>query len=113
MNHTVYSGLLEIVTEMLLIRPDIDDELIAKNGTLLPETEDKDETVSMSQMAQFSNLIVRGPINCVETFDGFVRSAIDQIRSGKYYKNYLDMSNLQVTSNFTLKGASYNAESVN
>jgi hypothetical protein len=113
MNHTVYSGLLEIVTEMLLIRPDIDDELIAKNGTLLPETEDKDETVSMSQMAQFSNLIVRGPINCVETFDGFIRSAIDQIRSGKYYKNYLDMSNLQVTSDFTLKAASYNAESVN
>ena len=114
MNHTVYSGLLEIVTEMLLIRPDIDDELIAKNGALLPETEEnEDETVSMAQMAQFSNLIVRGPINCVETFDGFVRSAIDQIRSGKYYKNYLDMSNLQVTSNFTLKGASYNAESVN
>ena len=113
MNHTVYSGLLEIVTEMLLIRPDIDDELIAKNGTLLPEAEEKDETVSMSQMAQFSNLIVRGPINSVETFDGFIRSAIDQIRSGKYYKNYLDMSNLQVTSDFTLKAASYNAESVN
>ena len=113
MNHTVYTGLLEIVTEMLLIRPDIDDELIAKNGALLPESNDKDETVSMAQMAQFSNMIVRGPRNSVETFDGFIRSTIDEIRSGKNYKNYLDMSKLQVTSGYTLKGASYNAESLN
>ena len=114
MNHTVYTGLLEIVTEMLLIRPDLDDELIAKNGALVPESDDKnDATVSMAQMAQFSNMIVRGPINCVETFDGFIQSAVEQIRSGKYYTNYLDMKNLQVTSDFTLKGASHSAESVN
>ena len=114
MNHTVYTGLLEIVTEMLLIRPDLDDELIAKNGALVPESDDKnDATVSMAQMAQFSNMIVRGPINCVETFDGFIQSAVEQIRSGEYYTNYLDMKNLQVTSDFTLKGASHNAESVN
>ena len=114
MSHTVYTGLLEIVTEMLLIRPDLDDELIAKNGALVPESDDKnDATVSMAQMAQFSNMIVRGPINCVETFDGFIQSAVEQIRSGKYYTNYLDMKNLQVTSDFTLKGASHNAESVN
>ena len=114
MNHTVYTGLLEIVTEMLLIRPDLDDELIAKNGALVPESDDKnDATVSMAQMAQFSNMIVRGPINCVETFDGFIQSAVEQIRSGKYYTNYLDMKNLQVTSDFTLKGASHSVESVN
>ena len=116
MSHTVYTGLLEIVTEMLLIRPDVDDQLIAKNGALLPEDDKKDEddaTVSMAQMAQFSNLIVRGPINCVESFDGFVQSVIDQVRSGKYYTNYLDMNNLQVTSDFTLKAASYNVESLN
>ena len=112
MSHTVYTGLLEIVTEMLLIRPDLDDELVAKNGALLPKEDDEeeeDETVSMSQMAQFYNLIVRGPINCVESFDGYVRSAIDQIRSGKYIRNYLDMNDLKVTSDFTLKVASYNA----
>lgn len=117
MSHTVYTGLLEIVTEMLLIRPDLDDELVAKNGALLPkeddEEEDKDATISMSQMTQFRDLIVRGPINSVESFDGYIRSAIDQVRSGKYVKNYLDMNNLKVTSDFTLKGASYCAESVN
>ena len=113
MNHTVYTGLLEIVTEMLLIRPDLDDELIAKNGALVPETEGGDATVTMAQMAQFSNMIARGPVNCVETFDGFIKSTIEQIRSGKNAKNYLDMNNLKVTSNFTLKAASYNAESVN
>ena len=113
MSHTVYTGLLEIVTEMLLIRPDVDDKLIAKNGALLPEEKDKDgddATVSMAQMAQFSQMMVRGPINKVESFDGYIKSAIEQIRSGKYYKNYLDMSNLKVTSDFTLKGASYNVE---
>ena len=113
MSHTVYTGLLEIVTEMLLIRPDVDDKLIAKNGALLPEEKDNegdDATVSMAQMAQFSKMMVRGPINKVESFDGYVKSAIEQIRSGKYYKNYLDMDNLKVTSDFTLKGASYNVE---
>ena len=113
MSHTVYTGLLEIVTEMLLIRPDVDDRLIEKNGALLPEEEDKedeDATVSMAQMAQFSNMIVRGPINKVESFDGYIKSVIELVRSGKYYKNYLDMNNLKVTSDFTLKGASYNVE---
>lgn len=113
MSHTVYTGLLEIVTEMLLIRPDVDDRLIAKNGALLPEEEDKedeDATVSMAQMAQFSNMIVRGPINKVESFDGYIKSVIELVRSGKYYRNYLDMNNLKVTSDFTLKGASYNVE---
>ena len=113
MSHTVYTGLLEIVTEMLLIRPDVDDALIAQNGELLPQEDDKDDTVSMSQMAQFSNLIVRGPVNCVESFDGFVQSVIDQVRSGAHARNYLDMDNLKITSDFTLKAASYNVESVN
>ena len=31
----------------------------------------------------------------------------------KVYRNYLDMNNLKVTSGFTLKSASYNAESIN
>ena len=92
----------------------MDDELIAKNGELLPEEKENDEaTVSMSQMAQLSNLLVRGPINCVESFDGYMRSAIDQVRSGNHVRNYLNMDNLQVTSDYTLKGASYNVESAN
>ena len=114
MSHTVYTGLLEIVTEMLLIRPDVDDALIAKNGALVSEQNGNDDAkVTMAQMAQFSNLIVRGPMNCVETFDGFIRSTIDKVRSTKNYRNYLDMNNLKVTSEFTLKSASYSAESLN
>ena len=114
MSHTVYTGLLEIVTELLLIRPDIDDKLIEQNGALLPEQdEEEDETVTMAQMAQFSNLIVRGPRNSVETFDGFIRSTIAEVRSGKHAKNYLDMNNLQLTSDFTLKSATYSTVAVN
>ena len=119
MSHTVYTGLLEIVTEMLLVRPDVDDALIDKNGALLPQEDDEDEddddkaTVSMSQMAQFSNLIVRGPVNCVESFDGFVQSVIDQVRSGKHVRNYLDMDNQNLSNDYTLKAASYEVESVN
>jgi hypothetical protein len=67
----------------------------------------------MSQMAQFSNLIVRGPVNCVESFDGFVQSVVDQVRSGNHVRNYLDMNDLKVTSDYTLMGASYNAEALN
>ena len=116
MSHTVYTGLLEIVTEMLLVRPDVDDALIDKNGALLPQEDEEDDdkaTVSMSQMAQFSNLIVRGPVNCVESFDGFVQSVIDQVRSGKHVRNYLDMDNLNLSNDYSLKAASYEVESVN
>ena len=114
MSHTMYTGLLEIVTELLLIRPDVDDALIAANGEIKREEkkdeDDEDATVSMSQMASFRDLIVRGPINNVESFDGFVRSVIDQVRSGKYYKNYLDLDNLQVTSDYTIRSAAFDAQ---
>ena len=110
----MYTGLLEIVTELLLIRPDVDDALIAANGEIKREEkkdeDDEDATVSMSQMASFRDLIVRGPINNVESFDGFVRSVIDQVRSGKYYKNYLDLDNLQVTSDYTIRSAAFDAQ---
>lgn len=112
MNHTVYTGLLEIVTELLLIRPDVDDALIAANGAIAREDEtDKDEsTVSMSQLGYFANLVVRGPMNNVESFDGFLRSTIDQARSVSHCRNYLDMDNLKTTSDFQLKAATFDAE---
>lgn len=97
-SHTMMNGLLGIVTDMLLIRPDVDDRLIAENGMLVTEEDDEeeDETVTMGQIGQFHNLIVRGPVNNVETFDGFIRSAAELARSGRYIKNYLDLNALPV-----------------
>ena len=110
MSHTVYTGLLEIVTELLLIRPDVDDTLIAENGAIVREEKKDETTVSMSQINSFASLIVRGPMNKVESFEGFLKSSIEQARSGKYCRNYLDMNNLKITSDFQLQAASYDAE---
>ena len=115
-NHTVNTGLLGIVTDMLLIRPDIDDRLIAENGALVSEDDndddDDDETVTMGQIGDFRNLILRGPVNNVESFDGFIKSAVDQIRSGSYIRNYLDrrsIPELNAATSFELQSTSFEA----
>ena len=114
-SHTVSAGLIGIVTDMLLVRPDIDDKLIAENGMLITEEEDEDEdeddakTVSMDQIGGFYDLIVRGPVNNVESFDGFMKSAAEQIRSGRSVKNYLDLNTAEVQHSFELKTASFEA----
>lgn len=98
-SHTMTTGLLGIVTDMLLIRPDIDDKLIAENGMLITEKdeeEEDEEVVTMGQIGRFHDLIVRGPENNVESFDGFIRSAAELVRSGRYIKNYLNYKNLPV-----------------
>ena len=110
MSHTVYTGLLEIVTELLLIRPDVDDALIAENGAIVREEKKDEATVSTSQFNSFADIIVRGPMNMVESFAGFLQSSVEQARSGKYCRNYLDMNNLKITSDFQMKAASYDAE---
>lgn len=112
-SHTVNTGMLGIVTDMLLIRPDVDDRLIAENGPLVSENEGQDDDlVTMGQIAGFRDLIVRGPVNNVESFDGFIRSAIDQVRSGNSVRNLLDYSSVPQMQNsgaFELKTASFEA----
>lgn len=111
-NHTVNTGMLGIVTDMLLIRPDVDDRLIAENGYLGSSDEEADETVTMGQLADFRDVIVRGPMNNVESFDGFIKSAIEQIRSGVYVRNMLDMkavNQLQTSNSFELISTSFEA----
>ena len=64
------------------------------------------------QIAGFRDLIVRGPVNNVESFDGFIRSAIDQVRSGNSVRNLLDYSSVPQMQNsgaFELKTASFEA----
>lgn len=114
-NHTVNTGLLGIVTDMLLIRPDVDDRLIAENGALVSDeysNESSAQTVTMGQIGGLRDLIVKGPMNNVESFDGFIRSAVDQIRSGSYVKNLLDRNlipQIQGADSFELKSTSFEA----
>lgn len=114
-NHTVNTGLLGIVTDMLLIRPDVDDRLIAENGALVSDeysNESSAQTVTMGQIGGLRDLIVKGPMNNVESFDGFIRSAVDQIRSGSYVKNLLDRNSIpqiQGADSFELKSTSFEA----
>lgn len=112
MSHTVYTGFIDLVTEMLLVRPDVDDRLIAENGELVrveDEEDEDDETVTTSQMAHLSHLLVKGPINHVETFEGFMQSTVEQVRGTRYIRNYLDLDNCKVSNDFELKSASFEA----
>ena len=114
-SHTVNTGMLGIVTDMLLIRPDVDDRLIAENGALVSDndTEDEEETVTMGQISDFRDIIVRGPMNNVESFDGFIKSAVEQIRSGVYIRNLLDMDSVnsqhQMKTSFELDSTPFEA----
>ena len=113
-SHTVNTGMLGIVTDMLLVRPDVDDRFIAENGVLgaAAVAEDDSDVVTMGQIADFRDIIVKGPMNNVESFDGFIKSAVEQIRSGVYVRNLLDMeavNQLKNTSSFELKSTSFEA----
>jgi hypothetical protein len=66
----------------------------------------------MGQIGGLRDLIVKGPMNNVESFDGFIRSAVDQIRSGSYVKNLLDRNSIpqiQGADSFELKSTSFEA----
>ena len=114
-SHTVNTGMLGIVTDMLLIRPDVDDRLIAESGMLVSGNESDEDagTVSMSQLADFRNMIAKGPMNNVESFDGFMKSIVEQIRSGAYVRNLLDMDSVnneyQMSASFELNSAAFEA----
>lgn len=111
--HTVNTGFLGMVTDMLFVRPDVDDRLIAENGALGSETgNDAGQTVTMGQVSSFRDIIVRGPMNNVESFDGFIRSAAEQIRSGSYVRNLLDVESIPQTDGgfaFELQSTAFEA----
>ena len=91
-NKTNAMGLIELTTDILLVRSDLDpDPIYGKE-----EEEDEEDEVSMSQLRQFQGLVKKGPVNGVETMEGFLMSTVDRILEA-VPENKLDLSSAKVS----------------
>lgn len=77
-NKSSVMGLIEMTTDILLVRSDLDPDPIRP---ATPKDDEDEDEVSMSQIRQFQGLVKQGPQNGVETFEGFLMSTIDRIRT--------------------------------
>lgn len=93
-NHTTYTGLIDLVTGMLLVREDLDPDPILDERR--EEENAAEASASMAAAAGLDCIIRRGPANYVESFDGFLKSSFEQARQQVRVKNYLDLDNMQI-----------------
>ena len=106
-NHTTYSGVIDIVSSMLLVREDLDPNPIYDE-----RHEQKYPTTAASVQSYFSayhDVLRRGPQNYVETFDTYLAKAIQASRMQVRVKNYLDVNNLQTVESIEMKPAAHTA----
>lgn len=90
-NKTNAMGLIELTTDILLVRSDLDpDPIYGKE-----EEEEEEDEVSMSQLRQFQGLVKKGPVNGVETMEGFLMSTVDRILEA-VPESKLDLSSAKV-----------------
>lgn len=88
-NHKTYSGLIDMVTSILLVREDLDPDPI------IDERKGADAVSDSSQKAAWDTLdqiIRQGPQNCVQTFEGFIESSFERARAEVKPKNYLNLN---------------------
>lgn len=88
-NHKTYSGLIDMVTSILLVREDLDPDPI------IDERRGADAASDSSQKAAWDTLdqiIRQGPQNCVQTFEGFIESSFERARAEVKPKNYLNLN---------------------
>lgn len=106
-NHTTYSGVIDIVTGMLLVREDLDP------NPIYDERHDEKETASaaavQSYFSAYNETLRRGPQNYVETFETYLMKALQASRSQVRIKNYLDVNNLQTVDSIEMKPAAHTA----
>ena len=64
-----FIGMIDMTTDILLVRSDLDpDPIITEKED---ETDEWDDEVTKDQIQQFRGLVRRGPLNGVETLEGF------------------------------------------
>ena len=88
-NHKTYSGLIDMVTSILLVREDLDPDPI------IDERKGADAASDSSQKSAWDTLdqiIRQGPQNCVQTFEGFIESSFERARAEVKPKNYLNLN---------------------
>ena len=106
-NHTTYTGLIDLVTSMLLVREDLDPDPIIDERR--EEENAANASSSVAAVMELDRIIKRGPANCVETFDGFLRTSFEQARQQVRVKNYLDLDNMQIIESIDMKPAAHRA----
>ena len=106
-NQTTYSGLIDLVTSILLVREDLDPDPIIDERKQQDESESA--SVQASALRNLDVIIRQGPDNMVESFDGFIKSSFEKARSQVMPKNYLDLDNLQISQqpSFEIRPAAY------
>lgn len=106
-NQTTYSGLIDLVTSILLVREDLDPDPIIDERKQQEDSEAA--SVQASALRNLDVIIRQGPDNMVESFDGFIRSSFEKARSQVMPKNYLDLDNLQISQqpSFDIRPAAY------
>ena len=88
-NHKTYSGLIDMVTSILLVREDLDPDPI------IDERKGADAASDSSQKSAWDTLdqiIRQGPQNSVQTFEGFIESSFERARAEVKPKNYLNLN---------------------
>ena len=87
-NHSTYSGLIDLVTSILLVREDLDPNPIIDERK---EAEKKEDETSKSAVFNLDRIFKKGPSNSVESFDGYIISSFEKAREMVKPKNYLDL----------------------
>ena len=106
-NHTTYSGVIDIVTGMLLVREDLDPNPIYDERR--EEKDNASASAVKSYLSAYDDILRRGPQNYVETFETYLMKAVQGARSQVRIKNYLDVNNLQTVESIEMKPAAHTA----
>jgi hypothetical protein len=88
-NHKTYSGMIDMVTSILLVREDLDPNPIIDERR---NAEPVSESSAMSTLYALDQIIRQGPQNRVQTFEGFIKSSFEQARAQEKPKNYLNLN---------------------
>ena len=106
-NHTTYSGVIDIVSGMLLVREDLDPNPIYDERH--EEKYNASASAVQSYLSAYEQTLRRGPQNYVETFETYLAKAIQSSRMQVRVKNYLDVNNLQTVESIEMKPAAHTA----
>lgn len=104
-NHTTFAGLIDMVTNMLLVREDLDPDPIIDER--MEEENAASASADMAALSSLDMIIRQGPDNCVQSFEGFLASSFERARQQVTVKNYLDMDDLQIVESIDMKPAAH------
>lgn len=88
-NHKSYSGVIDMVTSILLVREDLDPNPIYDERREVNAASDYSTQAAWNAL---DTIIRQGPDNYVQTFEGFIESSFAKARAQVKPKNYLNLN---------------------